>query len=275
MSSFRIDIDIAHLIPPNAPIGPDIFPNLIGAIDSIADAALARWQDYASGRPLPDGAVIRARSGAYLRSIQLRTTGSFSREVYSDSPYADAIERGGPARDLKRMLDSSMKVRVSKEGKRYLIIPFRHGTPGTVGFGSVMSQSAYDAAKQLAPSRIIGRTRRPSGAGAYSVKTHKPYMVPSRVYAWGDRMSQQDLLSAGASPREASRMAGMVRFQGPRGRHGQYLTFRVMSEDSTGWVVPAQEGKHPAQTVADQIRPLAERAFSEAVRADVEHWLVS
>jgi hypothetical protein len=79
----------------------------------------------------------------------------------------------------------------------------------------------------------------------------------------------------GVHGKSADRMAGMVSFRdstsksGGGGRHGQYITFRVMVENSPGWKVPAQPGKFPAKTVADLIRPVAEEMFREAVERDI------
>lgn len=252
-------------------------PNLARAVQKITAAAQARWQAYAGGAPLPDGTTISARSGGYLKSIQSRELGEFESEVFSDSPYALSIEEGMPARDLKKMLDTSLKVRVSKDGKRYLIIPFRWGTPGAVGFGrNVMPEAVHVLGQAMTPSRVIGMTTRASGTGAWDPKTRAPFQVPQRKYLWGDRLKHEQLADAGVFGQAAKRMAGMVKFQNPSGetggaKHSQYLTFRVMTEDSRGWLAPATPGKHPARAVADQFRPLAEKAFSEALAADVRN----
>lgn len=282
MAEFRIAIDIGHLIPPNAAVTADVFPNLAYAVRRIAEQAQQQWMAYASGAPLPNGAVIHSRSGAYLRSIQLREMGPFSAEVFSELPYADGIERGMPARDLKRMLDTSLKVRISKDGKRYLIIPFRRGTPGAVGFGkNVMPPAVHDLWRDptaaLKPSRVTGMGSRVSGTGAYDVRTKSLYLVPQRQYQWGDRITKPMLHAAGVHGQAAKRMAGMVQMQNPSGqgggKHSQYLTFRVMSETSNGWLVPAQPGKWPAKTVAEQLQPIAEKAMSAAVERDIQRYL--
>lgn len=117
------------------PINAGSFPTLAQAVAALANAAHQQWKRYAQGEPLPNGQVIGLRSGHYHESIQLEQTGDYAWRVISRLAYADVIERGSPARDLKKILDSSLKVRRSKDGKRYLIIPFRWGTPETAGFG--------------------------------------------------------------------------------------------------------------------------------------------
>jgi hypothetical protein len=247
-------------------------------VQQVAERAQTIWMGYAAGDPLPDGSKIQARSGAYLRSIHLFQNSQFSAEVFSEAPHARSIEEGTPARDLKKMLDTSLKVRQTKDGRRYLIIPFRWGTPGATGFGkNVMPQQVHDmfgGQAGVKPSRVSGVGKRLSGTGAYSVKTKAPFQVRQREYKWGGRLTADSLKTAGVHGTQAKRMLGMVNFQKPSattggGKHSKYFTFRMMVEGSKGWLVPAQPGKFPARHTADRIRPAAERAFAAAVAADI------
>ena len=78
---------------------------------------------------------------------------------------------------------------------------------------------------------------------------------------------------APTAPVQNKHMVGMVNFRTPGGRggaaHSQYLTFRVMAEDSKGWIAKAVPGRWPARTTVELMRPLAERAFKEACEEDV------
>lgn len=264
------------------------FPTLSYAVQKMAGYGQSIWQEYASGKPLPNGKVIHARSGRYMRSIMIHQTGDFSSEIYTDLHYAEGIEKGTPARDMKRMLDTSMKVRMSKKGKRYLIIPFRHGAPtntltsdGKNATGmNTMPESVFEAWKGMKRSRIVSVGRRASGNGAYDPRTRKRFMVSQRKYKWGDRMTEDQLRSQGISGRQLKHMKGMVHMQQRKGLgqkggvHGQYLTFRVMSEDSPGWLVKAREGAWPAKTTASELRPIAEKSFGEAVENDIKRVLL-
>lgn len=280
MSQYSIGIQIA--LPPDIPFGPDAFPTLAGAVAEMAMLAKAQWLAYAQGEPLPNGQVIGIRSGTYHRSIQLEQVGPFAFRVFSNLAYAEAIETGSPARDLKKMLDSSLKVRRTKDGKRYLIIPFRWGTPGTIGFGNnVMPQAVHDFFKpqSVARSRIISLGRRESGTGAYDLKTRQTILVPQRNYAWGARLTAQHLGAMGIGGQAAKHMAGMTNFRKKDARggaaHSQYLTFRVMTEDSPGWQAPAIPGKYPAKITAEKIKGIAEQAFKQAMEEDVRRYLGS
>lgn len=279
---FRIAVELGHLIPPGSPITADIFPHLSRTVQRVAEEAHARWLAYANGAPLPSGLVISNRTGEYARSIQLHQIGPFSAEVYTDLRYAHLIEEGTQARDMKRMLGSSLKVRINAKGKRYLIIPFRWNTPNSV-LGHAMPEAVHNWWQQPGrnPTHIVGTYLRPSGTGAYDIKTRQLLTVPGWRYGsandpkrWGDRLGKGELEGMGIKGQQASRMAGMVQFRKLGGSggssHSQFLTFRVMTEDSRGWQQKAQPGKFPAKTVADQMQPIADAAFKRAVEEDVK-----
>jgi len=254
---------------PDLPTGRFAFPALQEAVQVIASAAHAQWVAYAEGRPLPNGQTIGSRLGAYKDSILLRQLAPLHWQMYSDIPYAAAIEFGSAATDMKQALLTSAKARrVQAKGKhagqRYLIIPFRHGTPGAVTFGgNVMTQDQHALARQLAPSHVTGLTRRPSA-------NFPGQTVPQNTYKWGGR------LPAGLAPKlrpahATDPLAGMVKFQSNRGgnRDTGYLTFRVMGEWSPGWLRPAQPGKFPARTALQDISGLAQTAFAAALQRDI------
>lgn len=250
---------------------PTVFPHVEHALGALAQHAHSRWLAYAAGETLPSGDRIKARSGAYLKSIQLEQRGPLTWEVFSDAPYAAEIERGSPPRDMKAVLGTSKRARQAKDGSRYLIIPFRWGTAGTVTFGAnTMTADEHELARHLAPSRITGTGTRESA-------NYPGVHVPQHSYHWGGRLTHQALKQAGlrgltfAQARRARRLTGMVKFQqSGSSKHSQYLTFRVMSEKSTGWIRPAVPGKWPAKTVNDAVRDKARAVLKEALQRDVQ-----
>jgi hypothetical protein len=62
--------------------------------------------------------------------------------------------------------------------------------------------------------------------------------------------------------------AGMVRMQTNGG--SRYLTFRVMSENSTGWIIPAKPGSYIAKHVADSLQRSAEVDMPAAISRDLD-----
>jgi hypothetical protein len=281
MAEFRISIDLdvvldaAHQV-----INETVLPRLAQAARAVAQQTQVRWMESVAHAKLWSG-----EKTAYMESIQLQQTGPFSWLVWSDYKHAEEIETGRPARDLKRMLDTSLKVRTTKDGRRFLVIPFRHNTPGNEAHAPAMPEQIYQAASRLTASKVLSTSTRPSGEVtalspmgmrplkqqrpfASNPKTRGPYLVAKRNYEWGGRLPAAIL---GPNPQgKTDRYAGMVRFDASAGgkRYSTFMTFRTMMEGSSGWIVPAQPGQHIAEKVANEMRPLAEQAFTEAVKRD-------
>jgi hypothetical protein len=137
-----------------------------------------------------------------------------------------------------------------------------------------MPESVYDVARTLAPSFITGTTRRESG-------NYPGRMIKQNTYLFARNKKNSDgtvtlgRLPAGLAPKlkphhATDPYAGMVRFDNPSGGHSKYLTFRVMTEDSTGWIRPSQPGKFPLKQSVDAYRALADTAFKAALQKDVD-----
>ena len=240
-----------------------LMPRLNQAVNAVAQATASDWKEGVYRAKLWSG-----EKTSYMNSITWSMTGDFSAVVSSEYQHASEIENGRPARDLKRMLNTSAKVRQTKTGSRYLIIPFRHNTPDSDATGPAMPPAVYDLAKNMAPSSITGVGRRLSGLNASNVQTRKLLTVAQNKYKWGDRLAAPETKVKGA---RANRYEGMYRFESSSGneKRSTYLTFRVMSEKSQGWIVPPQAGLFIVRDVVARLQPLAERAFSEAVKRDL------
>lgn len=263
MAEFKISVDLSGVTSAAAIVNQQVLPLLSQAVRVIAQQTAIDWQEAVQRAKLWSG-----EKDAYSSSIQMKMTGPFSALVWSDYRYAEEIETGRPPRDLKAMLNTSLKVRTSKKGKRYLFIPFRHNTSGNDALAPAMPPDVYALAKDMTPSSIVGQTQRLSGTGAYDIKTQQRLTVPQNVYQWGSS------LPAGLVPKlknshKTDPYAGMYRFNttAPGGsRSSTYLTFRTMVEGSPGWIVPAQPGLYLAKKVADEMQPVAEEAFGEAIK---------
>lgn len=274
MAEFKISVDLSGIAGAGNIINQQVFPLLSQAVRAVAQQTAINWQEAVQRAKLWSG-----EKDAYSGSIQMKMTGPFSALVWSDYKYAEEIETGRPPRDLKVMLNTSLKVRTTKTGKRYLFIPFRHNTPGNDALAPAMPPDVYAMAKEMAPSSIVGQKQRLSGTDAYDMQTRQRLTVPQNVYKWGDRLDvmtptrQFNATFGGAAGKISEKMMG--RYQGmyrfntttPGGaQHSTYLTFRTMAEGSPGWIVPAQPGLYLAKKTADEMQPLAEEAFGEAVK---------
>jgi hypothetical protein len=220
-------------------VNETLLPQLHAAVLEMAVQARADWVTAVQHAKLWQG-----ERDNYAASIQVEQTGPFAARVWSEYKYAEDIETGRPAYDQKVMLRTSTKTRMGKKGL-YLIIPFEHSMKS-------MPAAVYRSAKALAPSIVTGKGTRVSASG---------HTVAQRSYLWGGR------LKAGSVPQMRREHAGMVRFNvsTPGAPRSSYLTFRVMSEHSTGWIIPPQPGQHIVEKVVEALRPKAEAAFQAAM----------
>ena len=256
-------------------VGQNKLPATANAVRVSTSMVMRRWIENSKG-------VFKRSEGEYLLGIENGETYPYEGDIYkgaviNNSPHARWIEEGTKRHDMKDMLWTSAKVRISAKGKRYLIIPFRHGTPsagsheGGIGTNratmQTMPKSIYAMVKGLDPSH------RTSAQVVYNPVTNKN--VERYSYQWGGKLSANALEMAGLSDLsrrphwKSSPYQGMVRF--PRDqRSTQYMTFRVMSEDSKGWFHPGTPPMHIAKKTAEQMQPvvvaLIQRGFMQDMR---------
>jgi len=248
----------------------DLFPYQLATVRELAQAAYRKWVSYALGEPLPSGERIQPRTGNYARSIQLVAEEDHAYTLRSSAPYAPALEWGRPAFDMREVLKRSHQARKAKDGHLYMYIPFRHGTPGTVGFASVLPEEVYARVRRFRKSRITGEYQEPS--------VHDPRVMARRfTYEWGDRLTRGDLEAMGLdlTDPEVRRLEGLYRFEAAstekEGR-SVYLTFRTLSENSPPgtWVIPEHPGYRIAGAVYDWLVQVYPEAMRIALEADVE-----
>jgi hypothetical protein len=151
---FSVSIDLTQLTKLNSLTA--VFPNLARSIETIAQEGVVRWQEAVAKVP----GLWSGERSRYAATIAARQVGPYAWEVYSDYKFVEDIESGRPPYDLKKMLDTSMKVRVSKAGRRYLVIPMRQNSPGNTAHAPAMSDDVYAEAKQLSHSRVTGAGNR-------------------------------------------------------------------------------------------------------------------
>ncbi len=284
--SYRIQMTGNVLLEATGVIDKVVLPLLHQTVQAVAQATVAEWQQNVQKAKLWSG-----EKDAYTSSIKWEMTGDLSAVVSTDYKHAGEIETGRPQYDLKKMLDTSMKVRLTKGGKRFLVIPFRHNTPGNGAHAQAMPAGVAAMAKAMEPSKVVSTTKRQSGEVTHlspktgmhaaaeqrqylsSLKTQKAAMVAKRNYAWGQRLTPGALKAAGLTHAEAKKYAGMVKMDTstPGGaKSSAMFTFRVMMEGSKGWIVPAKPGLFLAKQTAEAMQPKAEKAFQAAVEATMK-----
>jgi hypothetical protein len=214
----------------------DIFTSYADVSVQVAHHALDTYRGYLLGQPLPNGASIQHPSGALAKGATLTEKGFLDINLDNPIAYSEWVEKGVKARDMKDMLTTAKKARKAKDGSLYLIIPFRHGSPGTVGLHP-MPARVWQMAQELKRSKVTGHYQEVSATG---------HQVTRNKYKWGGHLKVSDLEAAGLPFIAQNRYAGMYKFGNQR--HTSYITFRVMSQKSPGWLVPARPGIWAART---------------------------
>ncbi len=228
---------------------------------------LPRWKSVASGNPLA-GVRLKNPSGGYAASIKAKQISPFNWLIYSSAKVAEYLEHGTKRVDFKETHTKGRKSRVAykKDEKGeirkvgYLIVPFRHVTPGARG--NPMPEVIY---KTIQAQIKSGRFRKsavekaPAESGRLE-PNWRGELVPRATYRWGSRFREEGLKG------EFANVEGMVAFDvgSPRATRSAYFTFRVISADSPpgSWIkraTPAMEITRgvvnaTAKDVADLIR---------------------
>lgn len=252
-------------------INKEVFPHLNLAVNAVGNKVAQKWQ-----KEVLESNLWSEEKDKYAKSISWQMTGDFSGYVEATYKWAKEIEEGRPERDLKKMLNTSLKVRRTTKGKRFLVIPFRHNVKD-------MPPGLYAQAKALEASVVTDQTQRRTGEITFlsrktgmkpakvqtgflsNMKTRGPVMVNQDQYKWGGRIAAGYF---GPNPKGKTDIAaGMVRFNTSSGgqKSSAYMTFRIMMEGQQGWIVPPQPGRWIARKVADEMKPKAEQAFKAAM----------
>lgn len=254
--SYNVSFDAAALI---RGMNLQLEAAIAKAVQTTALTTQAAWQQTISAQP----GIWQPIKDRYMASIKVEfDPKGMGARIYSDDPMATPIETGIPARDMKRALDTSVKVRTAKGGDhggmRYLVIPFRHNSPGNEALAHAMPQAIYDQAKTMEKSKVTGKVLMRSGLNASSIRHKGPLMTMRNKYKWGDR------LEGAAIPK---RFQGMVRFNTSSGgqKSSSYVTFRVMGEWSSGWIIPAKPGAYIVKSVSQQAQEMLQSEVIAAI----------
>ena len=270
-----------------------LFPQTIQRLNQLGQVGVGLWKEKATqisgaeGHPLRLGTasdpMVRLNKTDYANSIHLESgpqEETPSVLITSTDPQAEVIEKGGQEIDLHLVLPYAPKARLSKNGHKYLRIPFRHATsePGSQGqrfqvirpAGSNVLPKAVHAAMQTKRRYLVTGTRQ-------ETSINPPHRQVTRfLYVKGPgRMKSDELQALGLDPTDVStkRLIGLVR-TGVQ-RHSGYLTFRTLSAlpPAEGWRIRPYEAQHLTEAVKTELLAISKDFFDESIKADVEHWL--
>ena len=256
--------DVDRIIRQLEKMGGGELPYTQEAVKTAAEVIQRYWINFISGATVQySGGTFKVNnvSGQYMRSVaeglQYPMDGDkLTGGVVSLSPHGQIVEDGIKPFDMKQTHLKGAHVKVGKDGKRYITVPFRHNTPGSNTIGQAMPKDVYKHAMNLAISRRNGLLI---------------HWYAAKKYEWGGRLSKA---LGGAIQRPhwtTGKYSGMVKM-GNEG-HSQYLTFRRLSENSK-----PEAWKHPGtkpRPVTEAVEEAAQDEVTQLIRTGFEVDLAS
>lgn len=263
--------------------------NLRESISVAKDYAIQKWITTAESK-------FTHSQGGYARSLVEGVKYPFQNDPFHariepKGKIAYYLEKGVQPFDLKKMLQTSNKVRISKDGKKYLVIPFRHGTPGSKTLPP-MPEEVYKEARNLKESAITGTFREgivkqaKSYEEAEMLRQNNPDRVRRNIYAWGEKIEGLGGIYEGMyrfqkNPTinrmnfDMGKFTGLTNTTGNVINSSHYMTFRVMIEDGGGWMHPGIKPMGILKETVAQIETPILRMMADAAKMDLQEVLKS
>lgn len=233
-------------------LGSGIFPETARAMNISAAFVQRTWVNMAQGQDLsgkPQDVSFRG-STDYANSIRVISISPFHKTIVSDSKVGKRLQEGSPEVDMKPFLVHGPKSRVSADGHRYNIIPFRHKVKKLQAI-KIGNTTAYMLAKGLAKQKIIGFKIDSEGKRRFAYQkwtAEKKLDVKHRF------------------------LAGMVRMQtsAGAGHSSLYMTFRTVNLSQIGsWIKRGQSPWNIMKDVKDKTSRKVEEFIKQALLRDV------
>jgi hypothetical protein len=257
-------------------------PATAAAMEEAAGKIQTAWMEYAMGKRDLGVPPMKNPSGDYARGIKIERPSTFEREIVNYSKVAEHLENGTEEFDMKSKLDQYPRSRMTKGVKRkdgtykepphpYLIVPFRWGTPKTVGFQNVMPVEIYNIVKKAKFEKSI------VGQETHNDPNAKGEDVDRWNYDnWGSRLKINQIIEAddgGMNINQMFNMAGMVRMDTStkNQKYSGYYTFRVISSKSRpdSWIRPARSARHITDGVAKAMEGEVNKIIEDGFRRDL------
>lgn len=255
------DLALAELLVGLEKIGSSAFPQTAKMFKMSANLIQYTWKSYALGAPIPGSANrLKNPTGKYASSIKIRKLGAFDYEIASNSEIAKMLEDGTKTYDMKKTHPYGVRSRVSKKGDPYLIIPFRHGVPGSKSYGPMPEQiygmiRNYVKSGQIKKSEVItGKSSEPNFYGN---------MINRARYSWGSRIKGTGLPN----------LEGMLvmNTSTPKSNRSEYMTFRIISVNSPAhkWIQPARPAMGIIGAVVNNTKDIVNSMIEKGLKEDL------
>ncbi len=175
------------------------------------------------------------------------------------------LEVGIDAFDLKKMLQTGHKIKVSKTGKRYIQIPFQHSKESIKQYGLSTEAEQLFATRRRNPTPQNPRTTEWGGRlKANNVGWRsKTFAVTGNLAKSMGQQTRKIQYTWKTSPFE-----GMVREEDKFKQTSGYFTFRTISDrsDKNSWIHPGIEGKHIAENTVQVVKPIILASFADTIQ---------
>lgn len=233
-------------------LGEKGFPSLVNSIKMAANEVMREWINQVKNSNTKSGFKRR-----YIESINLdRENKPLEASVSAKGKFVNFVETGIKRFDMKPGLTQGPHSRVSNKGIRYNIIFMRKGTPGAQHISN-MSREMYTTVKKLDKEDIKRRFRTIGignkvdfESGSYSRKIY------SSKYGRYENKGKKDVYG------------GMVKAGSPR--HTQYGVFRVVSENSQGWIYPGIPASPVFSRMSMKMIPIVKSMMQDGLTKDLQ-----
>lgn len=223
-------------------------------VESVCDN-IAKGLAASYARNLQDEAniALHQTKQRYVKNIRVIDSGRLTGTVmldYSKDKLIKMLEEGASPFDIKQGLMNSSKVKVGKNGKRYITVPFRWGTPGAVGdadvFSGVMPTEVYNAVRSMSQTIPVrgGGSRTP---GLNTSTLSNPFLAaPLQRRAISDSAGK---VLFNEYKHKTSLYSGITQQKDGATGQNRYFSFRRVStnSDSDAFVHPGIEQYHLVQ----------------------------
>lgn len=223
-------------------LGSNYFPGLQNAIKVSANMIQKEWINEIEKSKTKEG-----WKKEYIRSIEVNFEDDMTAEVFADenNKFVKFVEDGIRRFDMKPGLINGPKSRMGKRG-RYNIVFFRKGVPGTQHM-QTMSQSTYKKVDKLSKQDIVKRYN---------------------VMGMGDKVQLKTKTVKARKRNKTSKGPGGLQKMGSRG-HSSFGTFRVVSQNSTGWIYPGVAGTKVYSIVGRSVKSKVKKILQEGLKLDL------
>ena len=210
-----------------------ITENQVEAIcDNIAKTLAAQ---YANQLETEANNALNSTRRRYLNNVHVIDSGRMEGTVlldYSKDPLVKMLEEGASAFDIKNGLLNSQKVKIGKNGGRYITVPMRWGTPGISGdsglFTGELPQAVYNVLKNKESTIPVsgGGMRTP---GLASGDIPKPF---NAILSRPDIKDSSGKILFNEYKHKTSLYQGITKTTDPVTGQNKYNSFRRVSDNS-------------------------------------------